>query len=218
MKTATPSVPTLLEIESSPLGNDASISRQLTGEYVRQWRQAHPSGSVITRDLSANPPPLITAQWIGASFTPEEARTAEQRETLALSDILVAELEAADEYVIGVPMHNFTIASVLRLWIDQVARPDKTFAYVNGRPVGTLKGKKATFLVASGGVYGPGSAMASFNFVEPYLRTFFGFLGVTEVQAYAAGGASAVNHGEVDRATYLHPHLAAVQELFPVAA
>jgi FMN-dependent NADH-azoreductase len=142
VKTAVSSVPTLLEIESSPLGNDASISRQLTGEYVRQWRRAHPGGSVITRDLSANPPPLVTAGWIAASFTPEEARTPEQRETLRLSDILVAELEAADEYVVGVPMHNFTIASVLRLWIDQVARPGKTFAYVNGRPVGSLKGKK----------------------------------------------------------------------------
>ncbi len=208
---------TLLHLDSSPLG-DASISRHLSEEFVQNWQRQHPDGKVITRDLSANPPPVITAEWIGASFTPEEARTPEQRETLAISDTLVAELEAADEYVIGVPMHNFTIASVLRLWIDQVARAGKTFAYVDGRPVGQLKGKKATFLVASGGVYGPGSAMASYNFVEPYLRTFFGFLGVTDVQAHAAGGASAVNHGAVDRQTFLHPHLAAVQALFPVAA
>ena len=89
----------------------------------------------------------------------------------------MAELEAADEYVIGVPMHNFTIASTLRLWIEQVARAGKTFAYVDGRPVGILKRKKATFLIASGGVYGPGSATASYNFVEPYLRTFFGSSG-----------------------------------------
>lgn len=194
---------------------DASISRHLSAEFVQNWQHRHPDGKVITRDLSVNPPPVITAEWVGASFTPEEARTSQQRETLAVSDALVAELETADEYVVGVPMHNFTIASVLRLWIDQVARPGKTFSYVDGRPVGTLKGKKATFLVASGGLYGPGSAAASFNFVEPYLRTFFGFLGVTDAQAYAAGGASAVNHGEVDRKTFLNPHLAAVQELFP---
>lgn len=210
-------MPTLLHLDSSPLG-DASISRHLSEEFVRHWRRQHPEGKVITRDLSANPPPVITAAWIGASFTPEEARTPEQREALAVSDTLVAELEAADEYVVGVPMHNFTIASALRLWIDQVARAGKTFAYVDGRPVGILKGKKVTFLVASGGVYGPGSAMASFDFVEPYLRTFFGFLGVSEAQTYAAGGASAVNHGEVDRQTFLHPHLSAVQELFPAAA
>ena len=208
---------TLLHLDSSPLG-DASISRHLSEAFVQHWQHQHPDGKVITRDLNANPPPVITAEWIGASFTPEQARSPEQRETLALSDALVAELETADEYVVGVPMHNFTIASVLRLWIDQVARAGKTFAYVDGRPVGQLKGKKATFLVASGGVYGPGSITASYNFVEPYLRTFFGFLGVTDAQSYAAGGASKVNHGEVDRETFLHPHLAAVQALFPVAA
>ena len=141
-----------------------------------------------------------------------------QREVLTFSDAAIDELEAADDYVVGVPMHNFTIASALRLWIDQIARAGRTFAYVDGRPVGQLKGKKATFLAASGGVYGPGSAMASYNFVEPYLRTFFGFLGVVDVQTYAAGGASALNHGEVDRETFLHPHLAAVQALFPAAA
>ena len=210
-------MPTLLHLDSSPLG-DASISRHLSEEFVRHWQRQHPDGKVIVRDLSANPPSVITAEWIGASFTPEEARTPEQRQTLAVSDELVAELVAADEYVVGVPMHNFTIASTLRLWIDQVARPGKTFGFVDGRPTGILKNKKATFLVASGGVYGPGSVMASFNFVEPYLRTFFGFLGVTEAQAYAAGGASKVNHGEVDRETFLHPHLAAVQKLFPAAA
>lgn len=210
-------MPTLLHIDSSPLGN-ASISRRLSEEFVQNWKRRHLGGKVITRDLSANPPPVITAAWIVASFTPEEARTPEQRTTLGVSDVLVAELEAADEYVIGVPMHNFTIASVLRLWIDQVARAGKTFAYVDGRPVGILKGKKATFLVASGGIYGAGSAMASYNFVEPYLRTLFGFLGVTDIQAHAAGGASAVNHGQVDRETFLHPHLAAIQEFFPAAA
>ena len=210
-------MPTLLHINSSPLG-DASISRHLGDEFVRHWQRHHPGGQVIVRDLSANPPPLITAEWIGASFTPEEARTPAQRETLAFSDAAIDELEAADEYVIGVPMHNFTIASTLRLWIDQIARAGRTFAYVDGRPVGQLKGKKATVLAASGGVYGPGSAYASYNFVEPYLRTFLGFLGVTDVQAHAAGGASAVNHGEVDRQTFLHPHLSAVQALFPAAA
>lgn len=208
---------TLLHLDSSPLG-DASISRHLSEEFVKNWQRRHPDGKVITRDLSADSPPVITAAWIGASYTPDEARTPEQRETLALSDRLIAELEAADEYVIGVPMHNFTVAAVLRLWIDQVARPGKTFAFVDGRPVGLLEGKKATFLIASGGVYGPGSAQASFDFVEPYLRTFFGFLGVTEAQAYAAGGVAAVNHGQVDRETFLHPHLAAVEKLFPAAA
>jgi FMN-dependent NADH-azoreductase len=80
-----------------------------------------------------------------------------------------------------------------------------------------LKGKKATFLIASGGVYGRGTAMESFNFVEPYLRTIFGFLGVTETHFHAADGAAALNYGKVDRAAFFEPHLAAIRARFAAA-
>ena len=209
-------MPTLLHVDSSPLG-DVSISRRLSGEFVAQWQKAHPDGRVITRDLTATPLPVLNTEWIGASFTPEEARTPAQRNALALSDELVAELETADEYVIGVPMHNFTVAAGLRLWIDQIVRAGRTFAFVNGAAKGLLQGKKASFLIASGGVYGPGTAMESYNFVEPYLRTVFGFVGVADAQFHAAGGVQAVNHGAVDRDTFLHPHLQAIQARFQVA-
>src|ERR1700679_2897226 len=187
-------MPTLLHIDSSPLG-EASISRRLSNEFVDNWKRANPDGKIITRDLTTTPIGPVTAAWVGAAYTPEESRTPEQREVLALSDTLIAELEAADEYVLGVPMHNFTVASSCRLWIDQVVRAGKTFAYVDGVPTGLLKGKKATFLIASGGVYGPGTAMASYNFVEPYLRTIFGFLGVIDTHFHAADGAAALNYG-----------------------
>ena len=49
--------------------------------------------------------------------------------------------------------------------------------------------------------------MASFNFVEPYLRTVFGFLGVTDVKFISAGGAAALNYGKIDRETFLQPHV-----------
>ncbi len=160
-------MPTLLQIDSSPLG-ESSISRRLTREYAANWKEAHPDGKLILRDLTATEISPIGAAWVGASYTPADARTAEQRGALALSDELIGELESADEYVIGVPMHNFSIPSTLRLWIDQVIRAGRTFSYAGGAPEGLLKGKKATVLVASGGVYNEGSAMASFNFVEPY--------------------------------------------------
>ena len=210
-------MPTLLEIESSPLKAEASISRTLTAEYVRHWRKAHPDGEVITRDLSRTPLPVITDEWIFAVYTPAESRTPEQQQILALSDTLLAEVHAADEYVCGVPMHNFTVASSFRLWIDQIVRVGQTFAYVEGIPTGLLKNKKAQFMVASGGVYGPGTAMASWNFVEPYLRTVFGFIGVTETSFLVAGGASAIRSGKIDRPTFLAPHLRSVEALFQAA-
>lgn len=202
-------MPLLLHIDSSPLYG-RSVSRQLTGAFVTQWKFSHPDGTVIDRDLIATPIPPINADWVGAAYIPEEARTPQQKELLALSDTLLFELERADEYVFGVPMHNFGVPSVLKLWIDQIARVGRTFSYADGKPKGLLTGKKATFIIATGGVYGAQTQMASFNFVEPYLRSVFGFLGVTDATFLTAGGTAALNYGQ-DRDAFLAPHLQAVQ-------
>jgi FMN-dependent NADH-azoreductase len=200
---------TLLHIDSSPLYG-RSVSRQLTDAFVTQWKSSHPDGTVVDRDLNATSIPPVTAEWVGAAYTPEEARTPQQKEVLALSDTLLAELERADEYVIGVPMHNFSVPSVLKLWIDQIARVGRTFSYADGTPKGLLTGKKATFIIATGGIYDSQTQMASFNFVEPYLRAVFGFLGVTDVTFLTAGGTAALNYGQ-DRDAFLTPHLQAVR-------
>jgi FMN-dependent NADH-azoreductase len=209
-------MPTLLHIDSSPLG-EASVSRQLSAEFVANWKKANPNGRVITRDLSTAALQPVTGEWVGAAYTPEDARTPAQRAILSTSDALIAELEAADEYVLGVPMHNFGVPSVLKLWIDLVARVGKTFSYASGSAEGLLKGKKATFVVASGGIYDAATAMAAFNFVEPYLRTVFGFVGVAEVKFINAGGAAALNYGKVDRKTFLQPHVDSIRAQFQAA-
>jgi FMN-dependent NADH-azoreductase len=199
----------LLHIDSSPLYG-RSISRKLTEAFVAQWKSSHPGGAVIERDLNAAPIEPITAEWVSAAYTPEGARTPEQRQQLALSETLITELERADEYVIGVPMHNFGVPSVLKLWIDQIARVGRTFSYADGTPKGLLSAKKATFIIATGGIYDAQTKMASFNFVEPYLRSLFGLLGVTDVTFLTAGGTSALNQGQ-DRDAFLAPYLQTVQ-------
>ena len=202
-------MPKLLHIDSSPLYG-RSVSRQLTGAFVTQWKSAHPDGTVVYRDLYGTEIPPINAEWVGAVYTPEAARSPQQKELLSLSDSLLAELELADEYVFGVPMHNFGVPSVLKLWIDQIARAGKTFSYADGKPKGLIIGKKATFIIATGGIYDAQTQMASFNFVEPYLRSLFGFLGLTDVTFLTAGGTMVLNQGQ-DRNAFLAPHLQAVQ-------
>jgi FMN-dependent NADH-azoreductase len=202
---------TLLHIDSSPL--ESSISRELTKEFVKSWKLKNPSGTVIDRNLASNPPKPIDQTWVGAAFTPEGGRTEVQKAALELSDSLISELENADEIVIGVAMHNFSVPSVLKLWIDQVARIGKTFAYGANGPEGLLKGKKATILVASGGVYKVGTPAGAMNFVEPYLRAVLGFLGIADVKFVTAGGASQVIQGAVDRETFLKPTLEQVRAL-----
>jgi len=109
--------------------------------------------------------------------------------------------------VIGVPMHNFSVPSVLKLWIDQIVRVGRTFSYGANGPAGLLKGKHAVLMVASGGDYSAGTPMAALNFVEPYLRALFGFLGISDVQVIPVGGAAQLNTGAMDRSTLLGPSL-----------
>jgi len=200
---------TLLHIDSSP-AYSRSVSRELTAAFVMQWKASHPDGKVIDRDLNATALLPITAEWVGAAYTPEGARTPQQKQVLSDSDSLLAELEQADEYVFGVPMHNFGVLSVLKLWIDQIARVGRAFSYADGRPKGLLVGKKATFIVATGGIYDAQTQMASFNFVELYLRSVFAFIGVTNATFITAGGTIALNQGH-DRDAFLAPHLQAVR-------
>jgi FMN-dependent NADH-azoreductase len=200
---------TLLRIDSSPLGDGSSFSRQLTSEFVEKWKRSHPDGRVITRDVAATQLSQISAEWIGAAYSPKESRTPRQREVLALSDELIAELKSADEFVIGVPMHNFSIPGALKLWIDQVARVGETFSYENGAPAGLLRDKKATFLVASGGVYDQGTPGFALNFIEPYLQSLFSFIGVKETTFISASGTARSRFG-VDRGTILQPAFASI--------
>jgi FMN-dependent NADH-azoreductase len=206
-------MPILLHIDSSPMG-EASISRRLTREFVQRWRNANPRGEVILRDLTTIAIPVIDAAWVSANLTPRESRTRQQNETLALSTEFTRELLDADEYVIGVPMHNWGPSSSFKLWVDQVLRFGETIVITPSGPKGTLDKKRATFFIAAGGRYGPGSTDAHKNYLEPWLRSFFGYLGVKNMQFFVADGAASVTYGKIDQAAFLAPHIKAVQSLF----
>lgn len=207
-------MPTLLHLDASPL--ETSITRELTREFSTTWKAAHPDGTLIYRDLVAEPSAAIDQSWVHAAYTPADARTTEQNALLADSERLIQELESADEIVIGVPMHNFSIPSSLKLWIDQVVRAGRTFSYGAGGAKGLLpERKKATLLVASGGVYSAESPAAAMNFAEPYLKAILGFIGITDVRIITVGGVSQLMSGAVDRVTLLQP---ALQQIRATAA
>ena len=204
-------MPTLLHLDSSPLAT--SVTRELGSEFVKTWKAAHIDGSVIYRDLASRAPQPLDTTWIYSAFTPEASRAPEQKAALAFSDELIDELLQADEYVIGVAMHNFSIPSVLKLWIDQIARAGKTFSYGEFGPQGLLLNKKATLLIASGGVYEPGTPMGALNFVEPYLRAVLSFLGVAEVTVVTAGGTAVLMQPTTDREKFLESTLDQVRTI-----
>ena len=203
----------LLWIDSSPMG-EAAISRQPTKEFVQRWLSANPQSTVIKRDLTTITIPIIDAAWVAANYTPKESRTHQQNELLKLSTEFITELLDADEYIMGMPMHNWGPPSSFKLWVDQIvtesSSPERPLA---GRRA-TLTGKRATFIIAAGAVYAPGSANASKNYLVPWLRTLFGSLGIQDMQFVLADGTRETNKGKIDRALFLPPHVEAIHALF----
>ena len=168
---------TILHIDASAR-RQGSVTRDLTARILAQL----PVANVITRDLADAPLPQITEEWVNANFTPADSRTDAQKETLALSDALVAELQAADTVVIGLPIYNFGVPAALKAWVDQVARAGLTFRYTENGPQGLLEGKHAIVAVASGGT----QADSDIDFATPYIRHVLGFIGITDVTVIAA--------------------------------
>src|SRR6266853_850815 len=168
----------LLQIDSS--ARASSVTRRLTAKFAEEWSTNHPDGEVIQRDLSATALPLITDDW-GATQLEESKLTAAHRAYLSTSDELIEELKAADTVVIGAPMYNFSIPSLLKAWIDQIVRIGKTRGYGPNGGQGLLEKKKVVVITSRGGAYEKGTAMEAFDFQEPYLRHILGFIGLTDV-------------------------------------
>ena len=170
---------TILHIDASARF-EGSVSRALSQSLVETL--SSPETRVIQRDIGAAPLPIITGDWVGANFTPDDQRSDAQKETLALSDELIAELEAADTIVFGVPIYNFGVPATFKAWVDLVARARKTFKYSESGPVGLLEGKSAYVVIASGGT----ESGSEIDFATPYVRHVLGFLGIHDVRVIAA--------------------------------
>lgn len=162
----------ILHIDSSPRG-ERSRSRSITRELVEQWKQTHPQDTVTYRDLGHNPVPPVDEPWIAAAFTPPEQRSPELWDAIRISDQLVDEFLAADIYVLGVPMYNFSVPSGFKAYIDQIVRVGRTVAFESNNEANVFTplvlGKKM-FIVEARGDSGfqPGGPYEKMNYHDPY--------------------------------------------------
>jgi FMN-dependent NADH-azoreductase len=173
----------LLHIDASVLG-DHSVSRQVSAAIVARLRAANPDLTVAYRDLAAAPIAHLSGLHLaaaGGADVPDQVRREHADAQAALEEFL-----AADTVVIGAPMYNFTLPSQLKAWIDRVLIAGKTFRYTTTGPEGLAGNKRVIVAISRGGFYGPDNAAA--EHVESYLRTVFGFIGVTDLTFVAADG------------------------------
>jgi FMN-dependent NADH-azoreductase len=189
----------LLVVETSPRG-DSSISRHMTRRFIAAWRDAHPDGEVIRRDLAETDLPFVTAPWLQAYFTPIGQHSPQMKDALRLSDQLVAELLATDHLVIATPVYNYNVPAALKAWVDHIVRKGLTLGF-DGK--GLVDGKKATLLLASGGVYSEGSPIRDRDIATQYLRLILNVIGIADVTVVAGGGAKVVDLREQSMAGFL---------------
>jgi FMN-dependent NADH-azoreductase len=170
---------TLLQLDSS-LAGDHSVSRAVAAEYVAEWRAKNPAGTVVARDLAAQPPAHLDWTAVSAGMTPEDQRSPEQNEAAKARETYIGEVAAADEVVIAVPMYNYSIPSTLKAWIDQLVVPGVTVA--DATVPGLFHGKKITFVLAQGGSYAPGTPKDGWDHSTPYLTHIAEALGADDVE------------------------------------
>lgn len=156
---------TLLHIDSSVFPGEASSSRSVTAAFRKTWEEQHPEGTVIYRDLAANPVPHLTAAAWSAGYAAPSERTPEQSAAFAARVKLIEELEQADAILIGAPMYNFSIPSTLKAWLDSVL--------LLGRTAGetpSVQGTPVIVVASRGGSYAPGTPREGYEFVQNYLE------------------------------------------------
>jgi len=173
----------ILQINASARREGANSTR-VANSIVAHLQAENPSAALTLRDLSSDPHPPLDEATLGALFTPAEKRTAEQSARVERDDALIAELQAADVLVLGVPMYNFGVPVQLKNWIDAIARNGVTFRYTESGPKGLLTGKKVYLALARGGRYRGTEADSQ----VPYLKTVLGFLGMSELHFIYAEG------------------------------
>jgi len=176
------SMTTILKIDGSARG-ERSLTRRLSSQFVQNWLKHRPDDVVIERDVGRDAPPPVTEEWIASAFTPPTDRSEKQANMLAVSDVLIAELEAADIILLATPMYNYGMPSPLKAWFDQVIRVNKTFSFDLERgdfPLEPILSNKTLIILTSSGEFGfnAGGVRAHMNHLVPHIKTCSFYLGV----------------------------------------
>ncbi len=195
----------LLQINASLFSNQGQSSL-LANRYVAKWQADHADGKVVVRDLALSPVPHLDGERFGAFLSQPESRTAQQQAVLDFSEQLINELKEADVLVLGLPLYNFGVPSVLKAYIDHIARVGHTFKYTEQGPVGLLTGKKAVIFATRGGKYAGTPADTQ----SEYIRGFLAFIGITDVEFVYAEGLAMGEEGKQAALSLAHSQIDAL--------
>jgi FMN-dependent NADH-azoreductase len=181
----------ILHIDCSP--RRESHSRQLSSAVVDKLLSILPDASISRRDLGYEPIPHAGADYAAALATPASlAAAGRSADALVLAEQLIDEVERSDVVVIGTPMNNFTVPSVLKAWIDQILRVGRTMKSTPAGKVGMLQDRPVFVAIASGGVFA-GERANQPDFLTPYLTAVLGCIGFNTVHYLPLQGTAFID-------------------------
>lgn len=176
----------ILHLISSIQGKE-SYSIKLGNTIIEKIQEKYPESTVEVLNLVDIEIPHLNPAILRTFFIPSDQLTDEEKESIRFSDEVVKQLLAVNIIVIGAPLYNYTIHTSLKAWIDHVTRAGITFGYGENGPIGMINDKKVYVAMSSGGVFSEGPGKAN-DFVAPYLKSFLGFLGMTDLSVFRAEG------------------------------
>ena len=174
----------ILHVSCSPRGQ-AAESYRLSRKIIGFLRESDPTAVLLVRELGGGALSHIDARYAATQHS-AAAEIFEDGSTLQ-SEELIQELENADVVVIGTPMHNLTVPSALKAWIDHVVRARRTFNMTPKGKAGMLRDRPVFIAVASGGRYS-GERAHQPDFLTPYLKVILGTIGLHDLTFFSVEG------------------------------
>jgi FMN-dependent NADH-azoreductase len=197
----------ILHIDCSP--RPESHSRQLSAAVVEKLLAILPDANISRRDLGYEPIPQTGFDYAAVLASPASlAAAGPSDDALLLSEQLIQEVENSDVLVIGTPMYNLTVPSVLKAWIDQILRAGRTFRSTPAGKVGMLQDRPVFVGIASGGVFA-GDRASQPDFLTPYLSAALGCIGLNTIHFLPLQGTAFIDEA---RATEVRRSLIATIE------
>jgi FMN-dependent NADH-azoreductase len=173
----------LLHIVATPRGHESNSIR-ISNTLIEELYLKYSDLTVKVIDLFKSDLPSVAGDNIDSKYKLMTGQELDEQHALSWKQIEanIARFLDTDMYLLTVPMWNFGIPYALKYYIDAIVQPGYLFRYNElGVPEGLVLGKKMICVTSRGGDYSVGSPMQSLDFVEPYLRTIFNFVGITDI-------------------------------------
>ncbi len=178
----------VLYIKANAKEEGQSRTFKISDSFIEEYKALNPKDEIITLDLYKEGISFLPVGKLDEIHTP--APGAGKNHPILKYAYQFLE---ADKYVIAEPFWNLSVPAILKAYIDYITVSGITFKYTAQGAVGLCYGKKAVNIVSRGGNYSV-EPYSAFEMGDRYLRTIFGFLGITDFQTIAADGLDIIGN------------------------